>query len=94
MSEQKYAFQVGDVVRFQYEDIDVVCPIVRLHSFGGGTDKRDPLYEIRYEDGFPNDKTLAGLSRDRKQLPVHAMFLKLVQPYIPDIEYDSIAEII
>ena len=93
MSEVNYKFQIGDEVRFTFNGWNIVCPIVKRKPSGGGADHKEPLYIIRYEKGFLSGgrrytEGLSNLSMDGKELPVHEMFLELVQPYIPDIDDD------
>ena len=99
MSEVNYEFNVGDEVRFTYNCWDIVCPIVRRKPSGGGIDKDEPLYVIRYEPGFTSGGSrymegLSSLSLDGKELPVHESFLELVQPHIPDVDISSMSELI
>lgn len=92
MTEVKYKFQIGDIVRFHFDGRKIKLPVVGLRPTGGGMKGIDPLYVIRNEAGWYGWDNIAdgdnGMSADGKEIPVHAQFLTLIQRYIPDEDID------
>lgn len=92
MTEVKYKYQIGDIVRFSFEGRKIKLPVVDLRPTGGGMKRADPLYVIRNEAGWHGWDHIAegdnGISADGKEIPVHAQFLTLVERYIPDEDID------
>lgn len=88
MEESNYKFQIGDIVRVQYNGFDDICIVCDRFPDGGGYRKQEPLYRVYYESGFPQIIGLTERGDDKRYATFHAMFLTIEQPYLPDVELD------